>query len=200
MLLGYNDLILVPIQIVVIIVLLHQALGNATFAGLGVMLLMLPIMGCVLVKIVALESKRLGLSDQRVKLQSEILHGIRIVKFYAYERSFMARPDGASASSRQSRCHFDGLVGGHCVGQAILSRAIDKPDQASSRGEGWSRHSDLNRGPAVYESQGPTAGAPAWAPWRGMSHGYAVWDPSTRARASRSRRTPALSRSYGPFC
>lgn len=82
MLLGYNDAMLVPLQIFVIVVLLEQAVGPAVFAGLAVMLVMLPLMVCVIMKIVAMERIRLGLSDERVKLQSEILQGIRKSGFF----------------------------------------------------------------------------------------------------------------------
>jgi ABC-type multidrug transport system fused ATPase/permease subunit len=82
MFLGSSNSILVPAEIAVIIYLLYDSLGPATFAGLGIILLMLPFLGLILVKLLKYHRLRLGLADKRVKLSSEILQGIRILKFY----------------------------------------------------------------------------------------------------------------------
>lgn len=82
MFLGSSNSVLVPAEIAVIIYLLYDSLGPATFAGLGIILLMLPFLGLILVKLLKYHRLRLGLADKRVKLSSEILQGIRILKFY----------------------------------------------------------------------------------------------------------------------
>ena len=82
MFLGSTTSLLVPIEIAIIIWLIYDSLGPATFAGLGVILLMLPVLGVILAKLIGFHTKRLQISDKRVKLSSEILQGIRILKFY----------------------------------------------------------------------------------------------------------------------
>lgn len=82
MFLGSPQSVLVPAQIAVIIWLIYASLGPATFAGLGIIFLVLPFLGLILSKLIKYHYARLGISDKRVKLSSEILQGIRILKFY----------------------------------------------------------------------------------------------------------------------
>lgn len=69
------------------LVLLRQV-GNATWVGVGFMVFLAPI-NTVVFSIVS-KQRRLVLkySDLRVKMMNEILAGIRIIKFYAWERPF----------------------------------------------------------------------------------------------------------------
>lgn len=77
-----------PIQIVVALYLIFQQVGNATWVGVGYMVFLAPI-NMVVFKIVAnMRLKVLKYSDLRVKMMNEILTGIRIIKFYAWEQPF----------------------------------------------------------------------------------------------------------------
>ena len=82
MFLGSPQSVLVPAQIGVIIWLIYASLGPATFAGLGIIFLVLPFLAVILSKLIKYHYAHLNISDKRVKLSSEILQGIRILKFY----------------------------------------------------------------------------------------------------------------------
>ncbi len=84
---GLN-IIYVPVQIAVLIYLIYEVLGPAIFVGLGIILVFLPIAAIIAGALGNFMRKKLILSDSRVKLTNEILQGIRIVKFYAWEKHF----------------------------------------------------------------------------------------------------------------
>jgi ABC-type multidrug transport system fused ATPase/permease subunit len=64
--------------------------GSATWVGVGYMIFLMPI-NTVVFSIVANQRRAvLKYSDLRVKMMNEILSGIRIIKFYAWERPFGA--------------------------------------------------------------------------------------------------------------
>lgn len=77
-----------PIQIVLSLVLIYRQVGNATWVGIAFMLGLVPINGVVFSKISKMRRKVLKYSDSRVKIINEILAGIRIIKFYAWEGPF----------------------------------------------------------------------------------------------------------------
>ncbi|XP_074600432.1 multidrug resistance-associated protein 1-like [Brevipalpus obovatus] len=83
-----------PLQIIVSIYFLYAELGYSALCGLVVMILMIPINA-----LIAMYSKRMQLrlmkqKDQRTKFLNEILNGIKILKFYAWEESFMKNVTG----------------------------------------------------------------------------------------------------------
>jgi hypothetical protein len=63
--------------------------ANAAFVGLGVMFLSLPLMGVVLGLTAKAKQDQLVASDQRVRATTEALQGIRVLKFYGWERATM---------------------------------------------------------------------------------------------------------------
>eukprot|EP00980_Cylindrotheca_fusiformis_P028088 scaffold22578_cov164-Cylindrotheca_fusiformis.AAC.14 len=77
-----------PIQIVVALVLIYQQVGNATWVGVGYMVLLAPINVVIFSVVSKMRRKVLKYSDLRVKMMNEILTGIRILKFYAWEKPF----------------------------------------------------------------------------------------------------------------
>jgi len=84
---GLN-IIYVPVQIAVIIYLIYDILGVSIFVGMAIIILFLPIAAITANAMGNFMRKRMFLSDSRVKLTNEILQGIRIVKFYAWEKHF----------------------------------------------------------------------------------------------------------------
>jgi len=64
-------------------------MGVSILAGLGVMLLLIP--SNILISRVArkLQVKQMGAKDLRLKMMNEILNGIKVLKLYAWETSFM---------------------------------------------------------------------------------------------------------------
>ncbi|KAL9189124.1 hypothetical protein ACHAXT_011614 [Thalassiosira profunda] len=77
-----------PIQIIVALVLIHNQVGSATWVGIGFMFLLVPINGVVFSNVSKMRRKVLKYSDARVKIINEMLAGIRIIKFYAWEVPF----------------------------------------------------------------------------------------------------------------
>jgi ABC-type multidrug transport system fused ATPase/permease subunit len=84
-----NLLWICPLQIAVSIYLLWQQLQYGSLAGLIVMLLLLPINGFIGALMRGQQIRLLQQRDQRTKLMSEILNGIKVLKLYAWETSFV---------------------------------------------------------------------------------------------------------------
>jgi len=77
-----------PIQIIISLVLIYRQVGPATWVGVGFMFCLIPVNGVVFSKVSQMRRKVLKYSDARVKMINEILAGIRIIKFYAWEQPF----------------------------------------------------------------------------------------------------------------
>lgn len=77
-----------PLQIVIALVLIYQQVGNAMWVGVAYMVFLMPINMWVFSVVGKMRRKVLKHSDSRVKMMNEILTGIRIIKFYAWERPF----------------------------------------------------------------------------------------------------------------
>ena len=77
-----------PLQIIIALVLIFRQVGNATWVGVGFMIFLAPV-NMVVFSIVSKQRRKvLKYSDLRVKMMNEILAGVRIIKFYAWERPF----------------------------------------------------------------------------------------------------------------
>jgi len=76
------------LQVAFALFLLYQQVGNATFAGLGFLFGLLPVNVFVFAFVGKYRRATLKESDNRVKLVNEVLAGIRIIKFYAWETPF----------------------------------------------------------------------------------------------------------------
>ena len=77
-----------PLVIVIAIILLWQQLGIATLAGIGFMVILMPINGYISTRMRAIGVRVMNMKDKRVKLMNEILNGIKVFKLYAWETSF----------------------------------------------------------------------------------------------------------------
>uniref|UniRef100_A0A8D2L2R0 Uncharacterized protein n=1 Tax=Varanus komodoensis TaxID=61221 RepID=A0A8D2L2R0_VARKO len=80
-----------PFQILLTILFLWQELGPSVLAGIGVLLLLLPINAFVAAKVKQLKKYQMKNSDRQIKILSEILHGIKILKLYAWEPSYQKK-------------------------------------------------------------------------------------------------------------
>ena len=67
---------------------LSNQVGNATWVGVAYMVLLAPVNMWVFSVVSKMRRKVLKYSDLRVKMMNEILTGIRIIKFYAWEKPF----------------------------------------------------------------------------------------------------------------
>ncbi|MCI4394913.1 hypothetical protein PGIGA_G00174300 [Pangasianodon gigas] len=80
-----------PLQICMSIAFLWIELGPSVLAGLLVMLLMVPINGLLATKSRSFQMENMKFKDKRMKMMTEILNGIKILKLYAWEPSFQAQ-------------------------------------------------------------------------------------------------------------
>eukprot|EP01035_Chromulina_nebulosa_P019561 gene19561-25461_t len=83
-----NIMVIAPAQIAVCLALLYQIVGVATFVGLALMIVLFPFTGAIFGFMTYLRTKKVKVTDVRVKLMNEILNGIRVIKNYAWEQAF----------------------------------------------------------------------------------------------------------------
>ncbi|KAI0338006.1 ATP-binding cassette transporter [Trametopsis cervina] len=82
-----------PIEIVIGTLFLYNLLGVSCFFGLAVTCLFLPLNHFAGKVVVGAQDNLMKARDERVALMNEILGGIRMLKFMAWERSFEGRVD-----------------------------------------------------------------------------------------------------------
>ncbi|KAJ7284389.1 multidrug resistance-associated ABC transporter [Mycena rebaudengoi] len=78
-----------PLQIFIGIGLILGNLGYSGLVGLGVILLGFPLQFILVKLMFAQRSKGVKFTDARVRLTSEVLQGIRLIKYYAWEDFYM---------------------------------------------------------------------------------------------------------------
>lgn len=83
-----NFVLLALPTIAVALALIYQQVGVATFVGLGLIIILIPVNGVIFGALNMLRTRKVGFTDIRVKLMNEILNGIRVIKFYAWEFAF----------------------------------------------------------------------------------------------------------------
>lgn len=79
-----------PYQIFLSILLLYRELGWSVFAGVACMALVLPANAFIASCIKRFQIKLMKTKDERVKQVNEILGGIKVIKLYAWENSFIS--------------------------------------------------------------------------------------------------------------
>ncbi|KAK1162182.1 canalicular multispecific organic anion transporter 2-like isoform X1 [Acipenser oxyrinchus oxyrinchus] len=77
-----------PLQIILALYFLWQYLGPSVLAGVAVMVLLIPLNAAIAMKTRAFQVEQMQYKDARIKLMSEILNGIKVLKLYAWENSF----------------------------------------------------------------------------------------------------------------
>ncbi|KAK7488019.1 hypothetical protein BaRGS_00020764, partial [Batillaria attramentaria] len=80
-----------PLNIALALWLLWGQLGASVLAGLGIMILLIPLNAILTVKLRKLQAQQMKLKDDRVKLMNEVLSGIKVLKLYAWESSFQEK-------------------------------------------------------------------------------------------------------------
>ncbi|KAF9584556.1 hypothetical protein BGW38_006031, partial [Lunasporangiospora selenospora] len=79
------------LQLVITLYLLYKTVGWAILGGLAVMILMLPVNAKVAIYWKEYQEKQMAFKDSRIKLMNEILNGIRVIKLYAWEGTFLQK-------------------------------------------------------------------------------------------------------------
>lgn len=77
-----------PLQIGACLYLIYKQVNVSTFVGLGYSIFVIPIAGIAFGYVAKVRKDKMVITDSRVKLINEILAGIRIIKFYAWELPF----------------------------------------------------------------------------------------------------------------
>lgn len=83
-----NNVAVAPFQIAAALALVYQEVGVATFVGFALMFAIAPMNVSFFQTLAGFRKKLLFLKDGRVKLMNEVLAGIRIIKYYAWEIAF----------------------------------------------------------------------------------------------------------------
>ncbi|KAJ5104843.1 hypothetical protein NUU61_002190 [Penicillium alfredii] len=84
-----TQLISAPFQITLCMVSLYQLVGASMFAGVGVMILMIPLNGVIARMMKTLQISQMKNKDSRTRLMTEILNNIKSIKLYAWNTAFM---------------------------------------------------------------------------------------------------------------
>ncbi|KAI5365489.1 putative AAA+ ATPase domain, ABC transporter type 1, transmembrane domain-containing protein [Septoria linicola] len=78
-----------PLQITLCMISLYQLVGVSMFAGVGVMVLMIPINGFIARISKTLQKRQMKNKDARTRLMTEILNNMKSIKLYAWTTAFM---------------------------------------------------------------------------------------------------------------
>eukprot|EP00741_Cyanophora_paradoxa_P016796 tig00020941_g16221.t1 len=82
-----------PLVIFVVLGLLIWVIGWQALVGVALMLVLFPINGFIAARTAKLRALQTKLSDERVAVMNEVVQGIRVIKFYAWEQFFLAKVD-----------------------------------------------------------------------------------------------------------
>eukprot|EP00943_MAST-04B_sp_MAST-4B-sp1_P003980 g3980.t1 len=85
----FNALWMSPLQIIIAMTMLYTAVGAASLAGLGAVVLASPLMLICFAYLASGMQKMLKFTDSRVKMVSEALSSMRVIKYYGWESKFL---------------------------------------------------------------------------------------------------------------
>jgi ABC-type multidrug transport system fused ATPase/permease subunit len=80
-----------PIQMIVCLIILLVQLGPSALAGFAFFVLITPVQTRVMKSLFAIRKKSMVWTDKRAKLLQELLGGMKIIKFFAWEVPFLNR-------------------------------------------------------------------------------------------------------------
>ncbi|KAJ5653274.1 hypothetical protein N7490_000277 [Penicillium lividum] len=78
----------VPVQVTVAVVLLYKIMGFSSFAGILIMVCMLPVNLFIARQFSKVQNQILKGTDARIHATNEVLQNIRIIKYFAWEQRF----------------------------------------------------------------------------------------------------------------
>ena len=76
------------LDVIISFAVLYAYIGNAVFAGIGALMILVPLNLFFAHKLSIASEKKLEVSDSRMKIINEVLNGIKVIKFYGWEISF----------------------------------------------------------------------------------------------------------------
>jgi ABC-type multidrug transport system fused ATPase/permease subunit len=83
-----------PIQMAICLGLLIGNLGSSALAGFSVFIVLTPIQGKIMRSLFVSRRKSMEWTDKRAKLLQELLGGMKLIKFFAWENPFLDRIAG----------------------------------------------------------------------------------------------------------
>ncbi|CDZ96790.1 Multidrug resistance-associated protein/mitoxantrone resistance protein, ABC superfamily [Phaffia rhodozyma] len=86
-----HDLYLQPAQILIGVGILIHLIGYSALVGLAVLVIGVPFQTWLFARLIGTRQTQMKTVDKRVRLLQEILNGIRVIKFMAYEEYFGSR-------------------------------------------------------------------------------------------------------------
>ncbi|KAJ3283942.1 hypothetical protein HDU79_008643, partial [Rhizoclosmatium sp. JEL0117] len=101
-----SDVFIMPFEITSLSILIIIYAGPAGAAGLAFMILMSAIAIRISASAIKFERKALAATDERVKVTGEVVNGIKIVKFFAWETSFFNRLTGIRDKELQQHIYL----------------------------------------------------------------------------------------------
>ena len=80
-----------PLQVGLALYFLYELVGNSAFAGMALLFILIPanIIGNHIGK--KIQTNQMNLKDERILNMNEILQGIKVIKYYAWEKPFMSK-------------------------------------------------------------------------------------------------------------
>ncbi|EMP24463.1 Multidrug resistance-associated protein 7 [Chelonia mydas] len=98
---SFHEVWSLPFQFAITLYLLYQQVGVAFLGGLALALLLVPVNKVIANRIMENNKEMLKHKDTRVKLMTEFLCGMRVIKFYTWEQHFSARINVCRAKELQ---------------------------------------------------------------------------------------------------
>ncbi|KAJ3847227.1 multidrug resistance-associated ABC transporter [Lentinula lateritia] len=86
-----HHLWIAPTQLIIAVGLLIATLGYSALVGLGVLIFSLPIQTVLVIVIMKQRRKGVKITDSRIRLTTEVLQGIRLLKLYAWEKFYVGK-------------------------------------------------------------------------------------------------------------
>ncbi|MBN3297038.1 MRP7 protein, partial [Amia calva] len=91
---SFHEVWSLPFQFAITLYLLYLQVGVAFLGGLALALLLVPLNKVIATRIMENNKHLLKHKDSRVKLMTEILFGMRVIKFYTWEKHFTEKIAG----------------------------------------------------------------------------------------------------------
>uniref|UniRef100_A0A8D0H493 Multidrug resistance-associated protein 4 n=1 Tax=Sphenodon punctatus TaxID=8508 RepID=A0A8D0H493_SPHPU len=83
-----------PLQAIAVTALLWMEIGPSCLAGMAVLIILLPLQSCIGSLFSSLRSRTAAFTDIRIRTMNEVITGMRIIKMYAWEKSFAELVNG----------------------------------------------------------------------------------------------------------
>ncbi|KAF6066553.1 ABC transporter transmembrane region family protein [Candida albicans] len=114
-LMNLSTLVLAPLDIILCVASLYPLLHGATFAGVGVMILLIPVNAIVVKYYKNLSKTQMKLKDNRSRVINEILTSIKSIKLFAWETPMLRKL--SEARNNKELANLKRIRG---VGQGVL--------------------------------------------------------------------------------